>query len=61
MEPSRQSGASAPGLASVLPARLASAGSAADLQRACERLVAEANAKSGNDNITVIVARFEEA
>lgn len=28
-------------------------------QKACERLIAEANAKGGTDNITVIVARFE--
>jgi len=28
-------------------------------QRACERLVAEANEKGGNDNITVIAGRFE--
>ena len=30
-------------------------------QRACERLVAEANERGGKDNITVIVARFDEA
>ena len=30
-------------------------------QRACERLVAEANEAGGRDNITVIVARFEPA
>jgi serine/threonine protein phosphatase PrpC len=30
-------------------------------QRACERLVAEANERGGKDNITAIVARFEEA
>jgi PPM family protein phosphatase len=30
-------------------------------QRACERLVAEANEGGGKDNITAIVARFEEA
>ena len=30
-------------------------------RRACERLVAEANELGGQDNITVIVARFEEA
>jgi protein phosphatase len=29
-------------------------------RRACERLVAEANGRGGQDNITVIVARFEE-
>jgi len=28
-------------------------------QRACERLVAEANEKGGKDNITVIVGRFQ--
>jgi serine/threonine protein phosphatase PrpC len=30
-------------------------------QRACERLVAEANERGGKDNITAVVARFEEA
>jgi serine/threonine protein phosphatase PrpC len=30
-------------------------------QRACERLVAEANEHGGKDNITAIVVRFEEA
>jgi PPM family protein phosphatase len=30
-------------------------------ERACERLVAEANEGGGKDNITAIVARFEEA
>ena len=30
-------------------------------RRACERLVAEANERGGRDNITVLVARFEEA
>jgi PPM family protein phosphatase len=30
-------------------------------RRACERLAAEANERGGRDNITVIVARFEEA
>jgi serine/threonine protein phosphatase PrpC len=30
-------------------------------RRACERLVAEANDLGGKDNITVIVARFDEA
>ena len=28
-------------------------------QRACERLVGEANKRGGKDNITAIVARFE--
>jgi len=32
-----------------------------ELRRACDRLVAEANEEGGNDNITVVVARFEEA
>jgi protein phosphatase len=32
-----------------------------ELRRACERLVAEASERGGEDNITVIVARFEEA
>jgi PPM family protein phosphatase len=32
-----------------------------DPRRACERLVAEANETGGKDNITVVVARFEEA
>jgi protein phosphatase len=32
----------------------------ADLQKACERLVAEANEKGGKDNITVVLARFQE-
>jgi protein phosphatase len=31
-----------------------------DPQRACERLVAEANGHGGKDNITVVVARVEE-
>jgi protein phosphatase len=31
-----------------------------DPQRACERLVAEANERGGKDNITAIVARVEE-
>jgi len=30
-------------------------------QAACERLVSEANERGGQDNITVIVARFAEA
>jgi serine/threonine protein phosphatase PrpC len=30
-------------------------------RRACERLVAEANERGGKDNITAMVARFEEA
>jgi PPM family protein phosphatase len=30
-------------------------------ERACERLVAEANERGGEDNITVVVARFEAA
>ena len=30
-------------------------------RRACERLVAEANERGGKDNITVVVACFEEA
>lgn len=32
-----------------------------DPQRACDRLVEQANANGGKDNITVIVARFEES
>ena len=32
-----------------------------DPRRACERLVAEANEQGGNDNITVIVACFDES
>ena len=31
-----------------------------DPQRACERLLAEANERGGKDNITVIVAHVEE-
>ena len=30
-------------------------------RRACEQLIAEANERGGKDNITVVVARFEEA
>jgi protein phosphatase len=30
-----------------------------DLQRGCESLVAQANAKGGKDNITVVLARYE--
>jgi protein phosphatase len=32
-----------------------------DPQRACERLIAEANERGGKDNITVLVARFASA
>ena len=32
-----------------------------DPRRACERLVAEANEQGGKDNITVIVAGFDES
>jgi serine/threonine protein phosphatase PrpC len=30
-----------------------------DPQSACEQLVAEANARSGSDNVTAVVMRFE--
>jgi len=32
-----------------------------DPEKACQRLVAAANAKGGKDNITAIVAHFDEA
>jgi protein phosphatase len=49
------------GLSDMLPdERLAGILAAeADPRAACERLVAEANAQGGRDNITAIVARFE--
>jgi protein phosphatase len=31
-----------------------------ELSRACERLVARANEMGGKDNVTVVVARYEE-
>ena len=32
-----------------------------DLDRKCERLIDAANANGGSDNITVILARYEDA
>jgi serine/threonine protein phosphatase PrpC len=51
------------GLTEMLPNDRVAAvlGSEADPRAACERLVAEANRAGGRDNITAVVARFEEA
>ena len=49
------------GLTDMLPDEQLAAvlASEADPKAVCERLVAEANARGGRDNITVLVARFE--
>ena len=50
------------GLTEMVPdARIAVILQEEEPRRACERLAAEANERGGRDNITVIVARFEEA
>jgi PPM family protein phosphatase len=51
------------GLTEMVPdARIATVlGEEREPRRACERLVAEANARGGKDNVTVVVARFEAA
>jgi protein phosphatase len=47
------------GLTDMVPdAGIAALGEAADPRRACERLVAEANANGGRDNVTAVVADF---
>jgi protein phosphatase len=50
------------GLTEMVPdERIAAILAEEEPQRACERLVAEANEQGGQDNITVIVACFDEA
>lgn len=51
------------GLTEMVPEEriLAAVREEADLQQTCVRLIGEANEKGGKDNITIVLARFQEA